>query len=156
MEKSHQTQPLFLDRNIIVSNSKSNLHRSKWRSMSFERAHLKSVQSNHGLILIGAHNQNFLARKLTKINALFSDWKTTVQNSKSDLHYSDWRSMSHEPHREILVQSSHRWSGIRHLMKSGLWKKTEFFSLTSKIVVLPFSLFSPFTFFFFYLRWLQQ
>ena len=85
MEKSHQTQPLFLDWNIIVLNSKSNLHYSKLRSMSSERAHQKSAQLNHGLTLIGAHDQNCLDRKLTKIEAPFSDWKTIVRNSKSNL-----------------------------------------------------------------------
>ena len=44
----------------------------------------------------------------------------------------------------------------RPLMKFEQWRKTEFFSLTSKMVVLPFSLFSPSTLFFFYLWWLQK
>ena len=129
MEKSHQTQPLFSDWNITVSNSKSNIHRSKWRLMSFERAHLKSAQPNHGLILIGAHNQNFLARKLTKIKALFSDWKMTVQNSKYDVHHLNWRSMSHEPLLQISDRSAHRRSWIGPLMKSRQWRKKLSFSL---------------------------
>ena len=156
MEKSHQTYPLFLDWNITIPNSKSNLHRSEWRSMSSERAHQKSAQSNHGLSLIGAHDQNCLDRKLTKTKALFSDWKTTIWNSKFDLHCSDWRLMSHKPLLQILGWSAHRRSGIEPLMKSGQWRKTEFFSLTSKMVVLSFSLFSPSTLFFFYLWWLQK
>ena len=127
MEKSHQTQSLFLDWNIIVLNSKSNLHHSELRSMSSERAHQKSVQSNHILTLIGAHNQNCPDRKLTKTEALFLDWKTTVRNFKSDLHRSDWRSTSHESLLQILGRSTHKRSRIRPLMKSGQWKKTEFF-----------------------------
>ena len=156
MEKSHQTQPLFSDWNITIPNSKSNLNRLEWRSMSFERGHKKSAQSNHGLTLIRAHDQNYPDIKLTKIEALFSDWKTTVRNSKSDLHHSDWRSISYEPLLQISGRSTHRISEIGLLMKSGQWRKTEFFSLTSKIVVLPFSFFSHSTLSFFYLRWLQK
>ena len=156
MEKSHQTQPLFLDWNIIVLNSKSNLHLSEWRSMSSERAHQISAQSNHKLTLIGAHDQNCPDRKLTKTEALFLDWKKIVRNSKSDLHHSDWRSISYEPLLPISGRSTHRRSEIRLLMKFGQWRKTEFFSLTSKIVVLPFSFFSHSTLSFFYLRWLQK
>ena len=156
MEKSHQTQPLFSKWNIIVPNSKSNLHRSEWRSTNFEHAHQKSAQSNHRLTLIRAHDQNCPNRKLTKIEVLFSDWKTTFWNSKSDLHRSDWRSMSQESLIQILSRSAHKRSGIGPLMKFGQWRKIEFFSLTSKMMVLSFSLFSLFTLFFFYLRWLQK
>ena len=156
MEKSHQIQPLSSDWNITVPNSKSNLHRLEWRSMSSECAHQKSAQLNHILTLIEAHDQNCPDRKLTKTEALFSDWKTTIRNSKSDLHHSDWRSISYEPLLPISGRSTHKRSGIRPLMKSGQWRKTEFFSLTSKMVVLPFSFFSPSTIFFFYLRWLQK
>ena len=152
MEKSHQTQPLFSDWNITILNSKSNLYRSEWRSMSSEHDHQKSAQSNHILTLIEAHDQNYPDRKPTKIEALFLDWKTTIRNSKSDLHRSDWRSMSHKSLLQISGRSTHRRSGIRPLMKSGQWRKTEFFSLTSKMVVLPFSFFSPSTIFFFYLQ----
>ena len=152
MEKSYQTQLLFSNLNITILNSKSNLHHSKWRSMSFERTHQKSAQSNHWLTLIGAHDKNCPDRKVTKTEALFSNWKTTVRNSKSNLHRSDWRSMSHKPLLQISGRLAHRRSEIGPLMKSGQWKKTEFFSLTSKMVVLPFSLFSPSTLFFFYLR----
>ena len=156
MEKSHQTRPLFSDWNITIPSFKSNLHRTEWRSMSYESDYQKSAQSNHILTLIEAHDQNYPDRKPTKIEALFLDWKTTIRNSKSDLHYSDWRSMSHKPLLQISSWSAHRRSGIGPLMKSGQWRKTEFFSLTSKMAVLPFSLFSPSTLFFFYLRWLQK
>ena len=135
-------------------NSKSNLYHSELRSMSSERAHQKLAQSNHGSTWIRAHDQNFSDRKLTKIEALFSDWNMTFRNSKSDLHRSDWRSMSHESLLQISDRSAHRRSGIKPLMKSRQWRKTEFFSLTSKMVVLPFSLFSSSTLFFFYLQWL--
>ena len=130
MEKFHQTQPLFSDWNITVLNSKSNLHRSEWRSMSSERAHQKSAQSNHRLTLIVAHDQNCTDRKLTKIGALFSDWKMTVWNSKSDLHRSDWRLMSHEPLLQISDRSAHRRSWIGPLMKSRQWRKKLSFSLS--------------------------
>ena len=156
MEKSHQTWSLFSNWNITIPNSKSNFHRSEWRSMSSERGHKKSAQSNHRLTLIRAHDQNCPDIKLTKIEALFSDWKTTVRNSKSDLHHSDWRSISYEPLLQISGRLTHRRSEFGLLMKSGQWRKTEFFSLTSKIVVLPFSFFSHSTLFFFYLRWLQK
>ena len=156
MEKSHQTRPLFSDWNITIPNFKSNLHSTEWRSMSYERNHQKSAQSNHGLTLIGVHDQNYPDRELTKTEALFSDWKTTVRNSKSNIHRSDWRSMSHKPLLQISSWLAHRRSEIGPLMKSRQWRKTEFFSLTSKMVVLPFSLFSPSTLFFFYLRWLQK
>ena len=112
MEKSYQTQPLFLNWNITVLNSKSNIHRSEWRSMSFERVHQISAQSNHWLTLIEAHDQNCPDRKLTKTEALFLDWKKIVRNSKSDLHHSDWRSMSHEPLLQISGQSVHNEIGL--------------------------------------------
>ena len=137
MEKSYQIQPLFSDWNITFSNSKSNLYRSEWRSMSSKRAHQKSAQSNHRLTLIGAHDQKCLDRTLTKTEALFSNWKTTVQNSKSNLHCSDLRSMSHEPLLQILGRSTHRWSRIGPLMKYGQWRKIGFFSLTSKMWFSP-------------------
>ena len=156
MEKSYQTQPLFLNWNITVLNSKSNIHRSEWRSMSFERVHQISAQSNHWLTLIEAHDQNCPDRKLTKIEALFSDWKTTVRNSKSDLPYSHWGLMSDELFLQILGWSAHIRSEIRLLIKYGQWRKTKFFSLTSKMVVLPLSLFYHSTIFFSYLRWLQK
>ena len=54
--------------------------------MSYERALQKSAQSNHGLTLIGVHDQNCPDRKNIKTEALFSDWKMTVQIFKSDLH----------------------------------------------------------------------
>ena len=125
--------PLFSKKNITFQKSKSNLHRSEWKSMNFEHAHQKSAQSNHILTLIRARDQNCQNRKLTKIEALFSDWKTTVRNSKSYLHCSDWRSISHEPLFQISGRPAHRRSRIRPLMKSGQWKKkTKFFFLTSK------------------------
>ena len=95
--------------------------------MSFERAHQKSAQSNHGLTLIGAHDQNCLDRKLTKIEVLFSNWNMTVWNSKSDLYRSNWRSTSHEPLHQISGRSAHRWSRIGPLMKYGQWKKNRVF-----------------------------
>ena len=148
--------PLFSDWNITVPNSKSNLHRPELRSMSSERTLQKLAQSNHRLISIGVYDQNCLDRKRIKIEALFSDWKMIIWISKSDLHRSHWRSMSHKPLLQILGQLAHRKSGIGPLMKFGQWRKTEFFSLTSKIVVLPFSFFSHSTLSFFYLRWLQK
>ena len=90
----------------------------------------KSAQSNHGLTLIRAHDQSYLDRKLTKIEALFSDWNMTVRNSKSDLHRSYWRSMSHEPLLQISDRSAHRRSWIGPLMKSRQWKKKLSFSLS--------------------------
>ena len=116
--------------------------------MSSEHAHQKSAQSNHGLILIKAHDQNYPDRQLTKIEALFLDWKKTVQNSKYDLHRSDWRSMSHELLLQILDRSTDKRSRIEYLMKSGLWRKTGFFLSNFKNGGSPLlSLFSFYSFF---------
>ena len=73
--------------------------------------------------LVGAYDQNCSNRKRIKIEALFSDWKTIVQISKSDLHRSDWRSMSQESLIQISGQSAHKRSRIIPLMKSGQWRK---------------------------------
>ena len=117
--------------------------------MSSERAFQKSDQLNRGLTLIGVHDQNCPDRKRIKMEALFSDWKTTVLISKSDLHRSEWRSMSHEPLLQISGRSAHRQSRIGPLMKSGQWKKN-FFLSNFKMVVLPFLSFFP------YLWWLRK
>ena len=78
-----------------------------------------SLESSHSLV----KNRRF---------SLFSSFSLmTVRNSKSDLHRSYWRYMSHEPLLQISTRSDHGWSGIRHLMKSGHDEKNLHFSLFS-------------------------
>ena len=108
--------------------------------MSSERALQKSAQSNHGLTSIGVHDQNCPDRKHIKMEALFLDWKTTVWISKSDIHRSEWRSMSHKPLLQISDRSAHRKSGIRPLMKSGQWRKNWIFLSNFKNGGSPISL----------------
>ena len=109
-----------------------------------ERALQKSAQSNHGLTSIGVHDQNCSDRKRIKTEALFSDWKTTFRISKSDLHRSEWISMSHEPLLQISSRLVHRRSRIGPLMKFGQWRKKLNFSLQlQKWWFSHFSLFSP-------------
>ena len=152
--KHIKMEALFLDWKTTVRISKSDLHRLEWISISHERALKKSAQSNHGLTLIGAYDQNYPDRKRIKTKALFSDWKTTVQISKSDFHHSDWRSMSHEPLLQISGRSTHRRRVIVHLMKSGQWRKNCVFLF--KNGGSPVLFFFSFSLFFFYLRWLQK
>ena len=134
--KARQNKGSIFGWKMTFQNSKSDLHRSNWRLMSCEPLLQISARSDHGQSDIGHLIKSGHDGKNLRFSLFSSFSLMTVRNSKSNLHYSYWRYMSHEPLLQISTRSDHGRSGIGYLMKSGHDEKNAGLSLFSSFFLM--------------------
>ena len=139
--KARQNKGSIFGRKMTFQNSKSDLHRSNWILMSCEPLLQISARSDHGQSRIGPLIKSGHDGKNLRFSLFSSFSLMTVRNSKSNLHYSYWRYMSHGPLLQISTRSDHRWSRIDSLMKSRQWDVFFFSLLYFLCFSFPLSLF---------------
>ena len=136
--KAHQNKGSIFGWKMTFQNSKSDLHRSNWILMSCEPLLQISARLDHGQSDIGPLIKSGHDAKNLRFSLFSSFSLMTVRNSKSDLHHSYWRYVSHEPLLQISARSDHGRSGIGHLMKSEHDEKNLRFSLFSSFSLMTF------------------